>query len=141
MNFGTDFQIWDNFGLPASWRNMTSAVGAAPTTGVLPGLQPPPITTPWDGFSTLAWEDLTLDNGASVTLSFSSLYGTDGTCVPACPCACDFDPDPLCDIFDFLAFQNLFVLGDPCACDMDPDPLCDIFDFLAFQNEFVRGCP
>ncbi|MCH7792303.1 MAG: hypothetical protein IID31_08505, partial [Planctomycetes bacterium] len=59
----------------------------------------------------------------------------------ACPCACDFDPDPLCDIFDFLAFQNLFVLGDPCACLMDPDPLCDIFDFLAFQNEFVLGCP
>ena len=31
--------------------------------------------------------------------------------------------------------------GCPCACDFDPDPLCDIFDFLAFQNEFVRGCP
>ena len=59
----------------------------------------------------------------------------------ACPCACDFDPDPACDIFDFLAFQNLFVVGDPCACEMDPDPACDIFDFLAFQNEFVRGCP
>ena len=64
----------------------------------------------------------------------------DDPCVTACPCACDFDPDPLCDIFDFLAFQNQFVLGDPCACLMDPDPLCDIFDFLAFQNEFVRGC-
>ncbi|MCH8271368.1 MAG: hypothetical protein IH985_09200, partial [Planctomycetes bacterium] len=59
----------------------------------------------------------------------------------ACPCACDFDPDPACNIFDFLAFQNLFVLGDPCACEMDPDPLCDIFDFLAFQNQFVLGCP
>ena len=58
----------------------------------------------------------------------------------ACPCACSFDPDPLCDIFDFLAFQNLFVVGEPCACDMDPDPACDIFDFLAFQNEFVLGC-
>ncbi|MCH8270545.1 MAG: PQQ-like beta-propeller repeat protein [Planctomycetes bacterium] len=60
---------------------------------------------------------------------------------PACPCACDFDPDPVCDIFDFLAFQNLFVVGDPCACDIDPDPACDIFDFLAFQNQFVMGCP
>ena len=58
-----------------------------------------------------------------------------------CPCACLFDPDPACDIFDFLAFQNLFVLGDPCACDYDPDPACDIFDFLAFQNQFVIGCP
>ena len=61
--------------------------------------------------------------------------------VGACPCACDFDPDPACDIFDFLAFQNLFVGGDPCACEMDPDPACDIFDFLAFQNQFVGGCP
>ena len=65
----------------------------------------------------------------------------DDPCVTACPCACDFDPDPLCDIFDFLAFQNLFILGDPCACLMEPDPLCDIFDFLAFQNEFILGCP
>ena len=70
-------------------------------------------------------------------------YGAYITAVPApsCPCACLFDPDPACDIFDFLAFQNLFVSGDPCACDMDPDPACDIFDFLAFQNQFVLGCP
>ncbi len=60
---------------------------------------------------------------------------------PACPTACDFDPDPACDIFDFLAFQTLFVAGDPCACEFDPDPACDIFDFLAFQNQFVAGCP
>ena len=58
---------------------------------------------------------------------------------PLCPTACDFDPDPACDIFDFLAFQNLFVGNDPCACLMDPDPACDIFDFLAFQNAFVGG--
>ena len=62
-------------------------------------------------------------------------------CPSACPCACDWDPDPVCDIFDFLAFQNGFVAGDPCACDYDPDPACNIFDFLAFQSEFVMGCP
>ena len=72
------------------------------------------------------------------TLAFDNVSITSGA---ACPCACDFDPDPACDIFDFLTFQNLFVGGDPCACEMDPDPACDIFDFLAFQNEFVRGCP
>ncbi|MCH7793252.1 MAG: hypothetical protein IID31_13350 [Planctomycetes bacterium] len=44
------------------------------------------------------------------------------------------------DIFDFLCFQNSFVLGDPYACDCDPDPACDIFDFLCFQNAFVAGC-
>ena len=58
---------------------------------------------------------------------------------PACPTACDFDPDPACNIFDFLEFQNRFVGGDPCACDIDPDPACNIFDFLEFQNQFVGG--
>ncbi len=57
------------------------------------------------------------------------------------PVLVDFEPDPACDIFDFLAFQNLFLLGDPCACEIEPDPACDIFDFLAFQNEFLLGCP
>ena len=37
----------------------------------------------------------------------------DAQCAPTCPCACDFDPDPLCDIFDFLEFQNEFVGGCP----------------------------
>ena len=45
------------------------------------------------------------------------------------------------DIFDFLCFQNSFVLGESYACDCDPDPACDIFDFLCFQNAFVAGCP
>ena len=47
----------------------------------------------------------------------------------------------LLDIFDFLCFQNSFVLGEPYACDCDPDPACDIFDFLCFQNAYVAGCP
>jgi hypothetical protein len=63
-----------------------------------------------------------------------------------CPHACDFDTNQLCicDIFDFLEFQNTFVSGDPCACDKDISTgvgVCDIFDFLAFQDEFVKGCP
>ena len=65
-----------------------------------------------------------------------------------------YTPDPWCyadcdtttgwctlDIFDFLCFQNSFVLGEPYARDCDPDPVCDIFDFLCFQNAFVGGCP
>jgi Cytochrome c554 and c-prime len=48
------------------------------------------------------------------------------------------------DIFDFLAFQNLFVSNDPYACDCDTSTgsgICDIFDFLCFQDAFVAGCP
>ena len=61
----------------------------------------------------------------------------------SCPSACypDCDGSGTLDIFDFLCFQNSFVLGEPYACDCDPDPACDIFDFLCFQNAFVSGCP
>ncbi|MCH8805685.1 MAG: right-handed parallel beta-helix repeat-containing protein [Planctomycetes bacterium] len=56
-------------------------------------------------------------------------------------CYADCDGNGTLDIFDFLCFQNSFVLGEPYACDCDPDPVCDIFDFLCFQNAFVAGCP
>ena len=68
-----------------------------------------------------------------------------------------FEPDSSCyadcdqstgagvlDLFDFLCFQNNFVLGEPYACDCDTStgPLvCDLFDFLCFQDAFVGGCP
>jgi hypothetical protein len=67
--------------------------------------------------------------------------------VTSCPCACNVDTSTgpgVCDIFDFLGFQNGFVAGDPCMCDVDVSTgpgVCDIFDFLAFQNQFVGGCP
>ena len=56
-------------------------------------------------------------------------------------CYADCDQSGALDIFDFLCFQNSFVLAEPYACDCDPDPVCDIFDFLCFQNAFVAGCP
>ncbi len=29
-----------------------------------------------------------------------------------------------------------------CDCDMSTEPLvCDVFDFLCFQDAFVGGCP
>jgi len=65
------------------------------------------------------------------------------------PCYADCDTSTgkgILDIFDFLCFQNSFVLGEPYACDCDittgtNPPVCDIFDFLCFQNAFVGGCP
>ena len=55
------------------------------------------------------------------------------------PCRADFNNDGSLDIFDFLAFQNAFMLGDPMA-DFDFDGELTIFDFLAFQSRFERGC-
>lgn len=56
------------------------------------------------------------------------------------PCRADLDGDGELTLFDFLAFQNLFSLGDPRA-DFDGDGDLTLFDFLAFQNEFAIGCP
>ena len=66
--------------------------------------------------------------------AFLARYST-GVCYPDC------DQSGALDIFDFLCFQNSFVLSEPYACECDPDPVCDIFDFLCFQNAFVGGCP
>ena len=58
----------------------------------------------------------------------------------ACCCA-DFDSDGVFDVFDFLAFQNAFALGDHRAdFDGDGDGELTIFDFLQFQQEFDAGC-
>jgi hypothetical protein len=65
----------------------------------------------------------------------------------ACPCACNYDTSTgqnVCDIFDFLEFQNDFAASDECACNTDTSTgqdVCDIFDFLGFQNNFAGGCP
>ena len=46
----------------------------------------------------------------------------------------------VCDVLDFLCFQNACVAGDPYA-DCDRDGQWTLFDFVCFQGEFVAGCP
>lgn len=55
------------------------------------------------------------------------------------PCPADVDRDGELTIFDFLAFQDLFNMGDPLA-DLDRDGSLTVFDFLAYQNAFEAGC-
>ena len=55
-------------------------------------------------------------------------------------CPADFDGDGELTLFDFLAFQNAFDMGD-LAADFDGDGVLTLFDFLAFQNAFDAGCP
>ena len=49
------------------------------------------------------------------------------------------EPFGVLDVFDFLAFQNLFDQGD-LAADLDGDGSLTIFDFLEFQSRFGAGC-
>ena len=54
-------------------------------------------------------------------------------------CEADITGNGELNIFDFLAFQNLFDDGDVRA-DFDGDGALTIFDFLAFQTAFDAGC-
>ena len=57
----------------------------------------------------------------------------------AAACRADFDGDGVLTLFDFLAFQSAFALGDPAA-DFDGDGELTLFDFLEFQSAFAIGC-
>lgn len=54
-------------------------------------------------------------------------------------CEADVDGNGEVDVFDFLAFQNLFSTGDGRA-DLDENGQLDIFDYLTFTNLFLDGC-
>jgi hypothetical protein len=54
-------------------------------------------------------------------------------------CRADLNYDGKLDIFDFLEFERMFVLGDS-FCDFTGDGELDFFDFLAFQAEYAAGC-
>jgi choice-of-anchor B domain-containing protein len=55
------------------------------------------------------------------------------TCLP------DLDGSGELDLFDFLAFNNLFNDEDPAA-DWDDNGVFDLFDFLGYVNAFNAGC-
>lgn len=54
-------------------------------------------------------------------------------------CRADIDDSGALDVFDFLAFQDLFARGD-VRTDFTGEGAFDVFDFLAFQSEFASGC-
>jgi murein tripeptide amidase MpaA len=59
-----------------------------------------------------------------------------------CPdegCYADLDGSGTLDLFDFLAFTNLFNAQDAGA-DCDEDGAFTLFDFLCFTNAFNAGC-
>ena len=49
----------------------------------------------------------------------------------------DLDKNGRLDIFDFVAFQNEFILRSPVG-DFNLDEQYDVFDFLSFQDAFSR---
>jgi len=54
-------------------------------------------------------------------------------------CYADINADGALDLFDFLAFTNLFNAHQKPA-DCDQNAAYDLFDFLCFTNAFNAGC-
>lgn len=78
--------------------------------------------------------------GASITQDLTGVpVGGRRVVEEAAPCYPDLDTSGSLDLFDFLAFTNLFNAGDPDA-DCDGDGAFNLFDFLCFVNSFNAGC-
>lgn len=109
--------------------------GGVPIGGEWPGHHQEGVTFARHTVQVGAGEDL-------VVYTFALLHGSlNGIqVVQAAGCPADLDRSGSLDLFDFLAFTNLFNAGDPAA-DCDSSGNFDLFDFLCFQNLFVIGCP
>ncbi len=136
MDFGTDFEIWDAFGLPPSWVNYTAGIGHAPLVGELPDAMPAAGLPPHDGFMGLQW-DLSIPPGTSEVIEITTVYGAPTTpvteCYPDCTC------DGLFTVADFACFQTKFVASDRYA-DCNHSGTLTVADFACFQTAFVVGC-
>ena len=91
----------------------------------------------WDDINEAVLFDLSADVTGDLIVNQADLDAIDA--ILGAPCRADLDGDGSLTIFDFLAFQNLFDMGDLQA-DFDGDGSLTLFDFLAFQNDFDMGC-
>jgi hypothetical protein len=137
MGYGTDFQIWNNWGLPTSWVNYTAGIGHAPTVGELPQQQPPGGAAPHDGFAGLEWV-VSLGPSLVKVIEVSTVYGTHTA--PPSPCYPDCNGDGLLNLADFGCFQTRFATGNMYA-DCNQDQVLNLADFGCFQTKFALGCP
>lgn len=81
--------------------------------------------------------------GLPIGLNVRSEWETNVRLLVYPTCYVDCVDDGAIDIFDFLCFQDKFVVSSSYACDCDTSTgvgVCDIFDFLCFQNAFIGGC-
>ena len=82
-NFGTDTEVFDAFGVPATWLNNIAGVGYD-TDGVS-GTNPAGSTPPEDGFIGISMGSITLGPGESTTLNVRFTYGQDFPTQPPIP--------------------------------------------------------
>jgi hypothetical protein len=118
--------------------------------GWAPGFDIPGDTWLWDGQSwtkgpdgpRLAAHGLVYDTARREVFQYAGLdwdVAVADSWTLACACYPDLNTDSALDLFDFLAFINLFNQSDPAA-DCDASGSHDLFDFLCFVNAFNEGC-
>ncbi len=147
MGYGSDFQIWNNYGLPNSWKNYTAGIGYN-MDGILGQAMPPGGLPPHDAFMSLQWE-ISLNPGECTTIQVVHTYGDsvpNGRAVscPACGGCdpCDANCDGAVDAFDIEPFIDVLVNPNPmpcssCAGDANGDMVVDAFDIEPFINCLV----
>ncbi|MFQ5805572.1 MAG: hypothetical protein ACE5I3_03870 [Phycisphaerae bacterium] len=138
MGFGTDFQVWNNFGIPTSWQNYTAGIGYN-VDGILPEQRPPGSADPYDGFMLLQW-DVALAPGESTEIEVVTTYGSE---VPVAACPGDVDGDGDTDLSDLAALLAAYgtSIGDPNYnpnADFDQDGDVDLSDLASLLSDY--GC-
>ena len=129
-NFGTDVQVWEDFGIPGAWQNHIAGVGY--DTNGDSGASPPGSTDPRDAFMHL---DIPVSlaagpgPGSSTTIVIHHTYGHNAPLIPEDPCPWDcVGNDGVIGIDEFLVIIGQW--GLPSPCDYDGDGAIDIDDFL-----------
>ena len=141
MAYGSDAQIWQNYGLPDSWKNYVAGVGYN-MDGILGEQRPPGSASPYDGFMDLQWE-VGLTRADSTDIEVITTYGSD---VPVSECAGDIDGDGDTDHSDLGALLAAWCTheGDPNwnpNADLDGDGHVGHGDLGILLSDWGCGAP
>ncbi len=132
-DYGTDFQIWENYGLPNCWKNYVPGVGYD-----VPGLSPDLNGDAFMGLQTEA----ALTDGDFYEMTYVTVYGPGSGLAFG-----DGDGDGDIDLDDFEQLLGCFSgegvpypSGETChRLDSDGDGDVDFHDFGAFQRVYTGG--
>ncbi|MHC4415289.1 MAG: hypothetical protein ACYS0G_08400 [Planctomycetota bacterium] len=137
--FGTDFQQWDEYGVPVGWENNIAGVGydTDGESGALPGGDPQ-VCDPCDGSTGLSFPIDNLGPLASTTITLTTTYGAGGPAGPPCPW--DLTDDGFVGINDLLILLANWGPNPGHPADFNGDDFVGINDLLALLANWGT-CP
>ncbi|MBU0617393.1 MAG: hypothetical protein KKI02_06735 [Planctomycetes bacterium] len=138
MVYGTDYQIWDNYGVPTSWQDYTAGIGYN-MDGILGEQRPPGSADPYDGFMLLQWE-LALAPGEAAEIDVVTTYGSE---TPIVECPGDLDGDGDVDLSDLAQLLGNYGMTSGATYedgDLDGDGDVDLSDLAALLGVYGTTC-